>query len=288
MISIVGVHGVWNYRNGHAPTAVAAHLANVWRSALAQGPLGPAVEQANFSVAYYAHRLRPAGTQSGPTRIDALPADAEALARDWLAEAGVGFGVDQGRLTRSLRQNVSILASTVGMVPHVLETFVAVCFGEVARYLNPSHPHRFLARTEVANAIAAAPGPRVVVAHSLGSVVTYETLHSYRDLQVDLLITVGSPLAMPAVFKHLDPRPNKRGLRPPNVARWINLADLGDVIAIPPKGVGRRFDGVEADLEAPIHCADFHLATNYLRTAAVAQVLEQYLGVKPGHFHPAG
>jgi hypothetical protein len=114
------------------------------------------------------------------------------------------------------------------------------------------------------------------VAHSLGTVVTYETLHAYPQLQVDHLVTLGSPLALPhVVFDRLQPTPDPRGARPENVAFWSNVADGGDVIAIPPHGVRDRFDGVDEDTETHIHAVDFHLAENYLRSEVVAGVLRR-------------
>lgn len=95
---------------------------------------------------------------------------------------------------------------------------------------------RILARTEVANAIAAANrhGRTVVIAHSLGSVVTYETLHAYPQLHVAHLITLGSPLALPhAVFDRLLPAPRPRGAGLANTGRWTNIADVGDLVAVP-------------------------------------------------------
>jgi hypothetical protein len=77
------------------------------------------------------------------------------------------------------------------------------------------------------------------------------------------------------VFDRLLPAPAPRGARPANTGFWSNVADEGDVIAIPPRGVRDRFDGVDEDVETRIHAADFHLAENYLRSAAVAGVLRR-------------
>ena len=152
---------------------------------------------------------------------------------------------------------------------------------EVTRYLDVRTNQRFLARTEVANAVRAANqsnGTTVVIAHSLGSVVTYEALHAYPQLSVDHLITVGSPLAFPhAIYERLDPAPRPRGHRPPNVRRWTNIADVGDIVAVPPHGIPDAFDGVDLDVETTIHWADFHRATTYLKTQAVADAVRHRL-----------
>ena len=70
----------------------------------------------------------------------------------------------------------------------------------------------------------------MLLAHSLGSVVAYETLWARPDLQIDLLITLGSPLGMPdVIFDQLDPAPiARRGQRPPGVAD----EDAGELVPV--------------------------------------------------------
>ncbi len=280
MTSIIGVHGIGNYRPGHAPTDVARHLADVWRTALHNGELDTSLDHTPITVGYYAHRLRPPGTQAGEADLDNLPADAQTMIQQWLNTWGITTGVPQGRLTVSLRQQVSALADHLGLSRRAVGVFTAAFFDEVSRYLQPDAPQRLLARTEVANAIAATPPGRIVIAHSLGSVITYETLHAYPHIEIDLLITIGSPLAIPhAVFHRLDPPPiDDYGQRPAGIRRWINIADRGDLVAIPPHGIAARFRGLDEDIETSIHWADFHLATNYLKTPEIASTLRTFLG----------
>ena len=117
-----------------------------------------------------------------------------------------------------------------------------------------------------------------MLAHSLGSVVAYEALRHNPDLELDHLITLGSPLALPhAVFPRLVPTPiDGLGSCPPNVRRWVNIADTGDLIAIPPGGVPLRFTGVAADHTSTIHPFDFHRAANYLTCAPLAAELSTF------------
>ena len=53
---------------------------------------------------------------------------------------------------------------------------------------------------------------RVVLAHSLGSVVAYEALRN-RSQPLPLLITIGSPLGLPSVIRHLQQPPTYPGGR---------------------------------------------------------------------------
>ncbi len=73
----------------------------------------------------------------------------------------------------------------------------------------------------------------VIVAHSLGSVVAYETLFAAQAYPVTTLITLGSPLGLPnLIFHRLAPAPaTEFGAWPGRVQHWTNIADMGDVVA---------------------------------------------------------
>jgi hypothetical protein len=79
---------------------------------------------------------------------------------------------------------------------------------------------------------------RVVVAHSLGTVVAYEVLCSTLEPDSLSFVSLGSPLGLPnLVFDRLQPAPRPTGAEPrgywPARARaWTNIADAGDVVAL--------------------------------------------------------
>jgi ElaB/YqjD/DUF883 family membrane-anchored ribosome-binding protein len=106
---------------------------------------------------------------------------------------------------------------------------------QVARYLaraEPDSSKRTLdqrIRARVAREIG--PGPTVVVAHSLGTIVTYELL-STQSTDIPLWVTIGSPLAMSSVVQpRLAPRPLRA---PPAVRQWLNFWDRDDLITAKP------------------------------------------------------
>ncbi|GAT03821.1 putative uncharacterized protein [Mycolicibacterium fortuitum subsp. acetamidolyticum] len=73
--------------------------------------------------------------------------------------------------------------------------------------------------------------PAIVIAHSLGSIVAFETLHR-APANVPLLATVGSPLGMRAVvWPNLEPQPP---FTPPLVSTWLNYWDRDDIFAVRP------------------------------------------------------
>ncbi|MGW3384518.1 hypothetical protein ACWDCO_30660 [Streptomyces albogriseolus] len=275
---IVGVHGVRNYRPGVTPEQAAEALADVWTEHLrgtlsdVQGEGGP---RPDVAVAYYSDTLRPPGRQGGEATLDDLDPFEQQLALAWLEQLGLPGGVAAGPRTRMLRQAVSWLATRRNLGKRPTELFVAAFFREVATYLRTAEsPQRAAARDRVARAVTE-HSPRVIIAHSLGSVVAYEALWAHPQLETELLITVGSPLALPhAVFPRLQPaHVGLVGRRPPGVRRWVNLADPGDLVAIPPGGVGRSFDGVDEDLESTIHAFDFHLVHHYLADVQLGNIL---------------
>ena len=102
---------------------------------------------------------------------------------------------------------------------------------QVAGYFNDP-TLRAAVQARVAGCIA--PDTRVVVAHSLGSVVAYEALSAHPGWPVTTLVTLGSPLGIRnLIFDRLHPAPiDGQGVWPAGIVRWSNVADRGDVVAL--------------------------------------------------------
>jgi hypothetical protein len=108
---------------------------------------------------------------------------------------------------------------------------------------NLKQVHRYFTdddlRSKIRGAVAAVitDDVRVVVGHSLGSVVAYEVLCARPERAARSFVTLGSPLGLPnLVFDRLDPEPRApgggvRGHWPEAVRTWTNIADRGDVVA---------------------------------------------------------
>jgi hypothetical protein len=74
---------------------------------------------------------------------------------------------------------------------------------------------------------------KVVIGHSLGSVVAYEALCANPEWEVSTLVTLGSPLGIPnLIFDILMPQPQGGTGEWPRVAHWFNIADRGDIVAL--------------------------------------------------------
>lgn len=115
---------------------------------------------------------------------------------------------------------------------------------------------------------------RVLIGHSLGSVVAYEALCTHPEWPVRTLVTLGSPLGVRRlIFDRLRPEPDENGTGrwPGSVVSWTNIADDGDVVALR-KNLSELFgERVRTTL---VHCgAQAHDVTRYLTAEAVGQAI---------------
>jgi hypothetical protein len=200
------------------------------------------------------------------------PAEQDAVLA-WLSVLGLSEELTEGQSWGGLplRQALNLVARRRGIAAKTLARIAIAVMPEVYSYLaSPSRRH--LAQKTVAQAIKNT-NATVVVAHSLGSIVTYETLHAFDGLGVEVFVTLGSPLGLPgAVFDMLDPAPLAgHGKRPPGLRHWINIADAGDLVALP-RRLGDRFP-VDAHEEVHMAVADFHTMNMYLACGLTAAAL---------------
>jgi pimeloyl-ACP methyl ester carboxylesterase len=75
--------------------------------------------------------------------------------------------------------------------------------------------------------------PKVLVGHSLGSIVAYEALCLIPDHGVTTLVTLGSPLGLRSIREGLRQEATQviPGL-PPGVSSWVNVYDQNDPVAL--------------------------------------------------------
>ncbi len=129
------------------------------------------------------------------------------------------------------------------LIPHVASERMEVHLRDLRRYLQDtngiaSHTRRML---KIPLRAATKGGhPVLLIAHSMGSVIAYDSLweltHSTRDrVLVDLLLTMGSPLGQRYMQERLKGASNTGHARyPNNVRHWKNLAAIGDLTALDP------------------------------------------------------
>lgn len=266
---VVAVHGIWNLQADLTPVQASQRLSERWSSSLADGYRAAGLTTAPPAVTavYYANLLT--DPAQGPLDdLTLLTPDEQRMAWAWMRELGAPDELAQGALTLPLRQALSWLANRHGRTSDALSRLMTAVLRDVYRYLTrPALRHRI--RHLVIDAIEE-HRPTALVAHSLGTVAAYEALHERPDLAVDTFVTCGSPLGLPGtVFEALDPEPIAgRGARPPGIRQWINVADVGDLVAVPVE-LGGRFP-VDRHDPVQVGFADFHTFGGYLSTPATA------------------
>jgi hypothetical protein len=192
------------------------------------------------------------------------------LAREAEGVETQGIGNVQRQILKTLSRN-SWLAR-VGMT--FAERFVVTALVQVTRYLS-DESIRALAQQRTLDLVG--DDTRVVIGHSLGSVVAYECAHRLTR-PLPLLLTLGSPLGLRSiVMDRLRPPPSF----PPRVGRWTNVADREDVVAAEPdlgprfardRPASSRFESVLVDNgSAP------HSPVHYLGKIAVGRTISEAL-----------
>ncbi|ANN17906.1 hypothetical protein SD37_21155 [Amycolatopsis orientalis] len=255
MAQVVVVHGVGQEFRG--PELMCREVAPALRDGIRLG--GEVALDVDVACAFYGDLFFPPGVRSwhlppwDEHDVEGLEADlldswwagAVAVDPDVADPAGsrgaVGFAVSRALSSRAVRARLDALSGS-RFFASVSDRLLIFALKQVRRYLT-ERPLREAVRARVAAAIG--PDTRVLVAHSLGSVVAYETLCADRSLPVTDLVTLGSPLGLRSVvFDRLDPAPiGQVGQWPGSVRRWTNVADRGDVVALP-SGLAGRFPNV--------------------------------------------
>ncbi|MFE7166001.1 hypothetical protein [Streptomyces sp. NPDC057616] len=236
MARIVGVHGVGKQRLGSNT------LLKDWEPALADGlerADGPRLEAGDLRIAFYGDLFRPPGqtlSVGDPlfTADDVDEGFETELLMEWWSACAVKDpavpppgGDTLARSPRAVQTAVRVLQNSRFFADVSLRALV-FDLKQVRRYLTDPEI-RAAARERVEGAIG--PDTRVVIAHSLGSVVAYEALCARTDHQVRALVTLGSPLGMRMVFERLQPEPGAWPGGSPDAPQWSNIVDEGDVVA---------------------------------------------------------
>ena len=198
MAKVVLVHGAFNELWG--PNEIRSR----WVPALRDGLWhhGATIGDEDVAVCFYGDLFR----------RDPMAADAEAFEQsragveEMLTKLGDGLGLE------ALSQAASDAAfdRTVDMVT----TMATV----------PDLPARIAERIE--REVTAET--RVIVGHSLGSVVSYQALRRHPEWDVRMLVTLGSPLGQRMILDQLQPPVEAGAGWPGSIERWVNVAAVGD------------------------------------------------------------
>ena len=129
------------------------------------------------------------------------------------------------------------------LIPHLASERVEIHLRDLRRYTRNhngigAHTREMLKMPM--RAASEVDRPVLLLAHSMGSVIAYDSLwemsHDGRDdLVLDTFVTMGSPLGQTYVQRRILGHELEGAARyPTNVRRWVNLAAVGDMTAADP------------------------------------------------------
>ncbi len=242
-------------------------------------------------VAFYGDLFRRADQQGEESDLAELTAEQAALAEQLLTEwtqqfagratdpgdrqhaeralqhARGGLADPQG-LRAGLRPVLRFLSRTrplAGLGEMIAGRVLRTAIVQVSRYLTED-----ALRARVQQRVSERIGPetKVLIGHSLGSVVAFEAAHRI-GAPIPTLITLGSPLGLRnIVYDRVRPQPPSV---PPLVQRWINVADRDDLVAAD-LNLDRRFAGAQGVLRSTYlvdNGVQPHNAASYLTNVTV-------------------
>ncbi|MET9483530.1 hypothetical protein [Streptomyces sp. NPDC006638] len=277
MSEIVICHGI-GYQYKHRETALTE-----WYGELRAGMMDTAVRVPSphqVSAVYYGNCYRSQGGKSsiGEDEFADIPmlrpGDVRNPTEQALLEAlAEGLGTSDPHTKGLTQWAVRRLEASpeLGRPPSRLVIWLV---RQVYRYLDKNDTVRACALQRFERVVT--PATRVVIGHSLGSIIAYEALCAHPEWNVDTFITLGSPLGISLVRERLRPRVLADGNREwPNVARWINVAAKEDPIALVKRLAPFFGDAVEDRLVVNAGLSRFilggHSVLRYLTTSEVAE-----------------
>jgi hypothetical protein len=280
MAAIVAVHGIGQQYKGDAI------IHREWWPALRSG-LHLAgcdlTDERELECAFYGHMFRKPGTlgsgdASRPENVDSE--EAALLALLWRAaarsepdqvpaEEDFVAGDSLARVPQLAQRALNALSKSKFWAS-VSQPLMVADLKQVVGYLrDPALRESIL--TTVLDKITS--DTRVVIGHSLGSVVAYEAL-CRKPERVVSFVTLGSPLGIRnVIFDKLLPSPNSMqiGAWPGRVESWTNIADTGDVVALQ-KRLADLFGNDVKDVLVD-NGSDAHHGERYLTTKQAGEAI---------------
>jgi pimeloyl-ACP methyl ester carboxylesterase len=281
---VVCVHGVGQQRE-------AGNTLRAWWAPALCGGVGLAggrLAEADVQCAFYGDLFRPAGRHLAPGDPLVRARELDGFERDllaaWWAEAArtdsAVVAPDARTLAVRTPQGVQgALRALSGsrFFASLGERALLGDLRQVRDYLS-EHEIRQQARQRVTDAVG--EDTRVLVGHSLGSVVAYEALCANPGWPIRMLVTLGSPLGIPnLIFDRLQPAPlsvaragsGPQGRWPGPARAWANVADRYDVVALV-KDLRRAF-GPGVDCWLVDNGATAHDARPYLTAVQTGRAI---------------
>jgi hypothetical protein len=297
---IIGVHGLGN----KPPKDI---LESWWKQSITEGleRSGYTHRKFDFELVYWADTLNPTPLNPDETDKDnnLYISERYVPAPERKRKKPKGFKERFINFFKRHRDKLLFHESMHENFPAFTDLIIKHFFKDLSLYLtekyaeeaNPDSLVKDEIRLKLINTLKKHKGEHILlITHSMGSIISYDVLiHSEKDVNIDSLITMGSPLGIPFMFDKLKnefskvPGDENRLRTPENIiTEWINLADPADKLA---QKAGLRkifkmnsheigpdmrtiFNDYESEgIENP------HKSFGYLRTPILAHIVNEFL-----------
>lgn len=296
MVDIVAIHGI----NMHRSQRTA--MRESWRAAMVEGLVNVRsrhAEALTVECAFYGHEYNDgkAGTEPEYAAIDLEAGFEKELVlaigaaldsgRDNDSRTGSGTGTATGTPTRTGEPPEETKLYLPGGVQRALaliqrsnlfdgrDSRLIAFVKQVNRYLtDPDFRQRVHREMET----AMAHSPRLVVAHSLGSVIAYDWLRENHVEHPPALITLGSPLGLESIRRRvsISARGGGRPSWPGQARTWTNIAAGHDAVATVKKLAPLYAEDIR-DLPCDNPRKSAHSAVVYLANVHTARTIDAVL-----------
>jgi hypothetical protein len=269
-VDIVAIHGINMHR------ALRTATQRDWHTAIVEGLANvrsPHAKTLSVECAFYGHEYNDgkAGRESEYAAIDIEPG----LETELVLGIGAALGdVDDDKTKFYLPGMVQKALARIQRSKlfdgrdALLISFVK----QVNRYLSDAG-FRGLVHAEVAAAMA--QSPRLVIGHSLGSVIAYNWLRENDPGHPVALMTLGSPLGFEAIRRRVDCQ-DGCSCWPGRVSSWTNIAAGHDAVAMV-KELAPLYSPEIDDQPCDNPRKSAHVALSYLVNVRTARAIDRAL-----------
>ena len=179
-----------------------------------------------------------------------------------------------------VQRRSSARALGIGFFDPIFRLIVGKFASDVIDYLFGA-PKKAM-QAPVRKALVEGPKADIVVAHSLGTIITYDVLSepALKDRRPNILVTVGCPLGIDNVQDRLRDGAGRPNLIPAGITEWTNFADRFDPVAIEATLRDEFKPNNLIEDEAVNNAAqNNHDLTGYLSIGVVRTLIRQRVGV---------
>ena len=235
---IIGIHGL-----GNKPSKEV--LERWWKEAICEGltNIGKKALNPKFKLVYWADILyeKPLDEttldERYTTGVNKSEADQSAFRKKFLDL--LEKGADKIFLNDDLSLNYSFLFDSY--IHHNFRDLEIYYSDKIVESDKKKRTVKEIIRNRFADCLSDYKNDEIfLVGHSMGSIIAYDVLtFLLKDIKIDTLVTIGSPLGQPYVISKAASELNVHGVKvkklktPPGIQRnWYNFSDLEDKVAI--------------------------------------------------------